>query len=329
MNSNGVGKAWIQFLNQHPNYEHSAGMAYFLTEFIYLFAKYFCDLKVNGVENIPYGNRFAWTHNHSGWMAVDAPLIGHLLGGHKKVEKIRWSGDRMGFMAHFKKILGCEPGDWGVSFWHDVGIQLPFIGWAMRVFHGLPVSHLKDPKKLNGYRIYATPAEGEEGSFKSSIFELYHLKRFRTGVARLALENNLDYLLPVSIVGPEETFPNLGNISFFKKILGFDIPLPLPVLPIPVNWVVSFLRPVPLREYRRQFKKSRSLDGKKAICQEIMDRVRADIAAEIKKSRNGRRPFSIHFQSWPWSHRSDPVLEERHFTEFKPLGRPSRRAAEA
>jgi 1-acyl-sn-glycerol-3-phosphate acyltransferase len=283
------------FLDQHPNFERQMPWAFAFTFSLYLLARTYFRLQVKGKELIPYGSRFLWTHNHSGWVSLDAPLIGYLIARGNTVDRYDWSVSRMGWPALLGLLSSVEHGEWGITFWNKAVMNWPIIAQTIRAMHGVQASLLREPEKLREYRIFATPAEGEEGNCKSSFGELYKLQYFHTGPARLALEAELDYLLPVAIVGPEESFPNLGKYRGLKKSLGTILPVPLPVPPIPVQWVVRFLPPLDLTPYHRRYRRCGHTEEVKALCAEIMGQVKERIGAALQEELRGRQPFRPWF----------------------------------
>ncbi len=76
--------------------------------------------------------------------------------------------------------------------------------------------------------------EGVGGSGKT-YWNRYQLQRFGTGFVRIALETNSP-IVPVAVVGAEETYPSIYNVAWLAKLLG------LPVFPLTPFW--PFLGPV-------------------------------------------------------------------------------------
>lgn len=290
--------SWQKFLEKNPDYEKNVPRALVFGTFLYLLAKTYFHLEVKGTENIPYGKRFVWTHNHSGWPALDAPLIGFIIARHNRINRFHWTRDRMGNLAALKYFLP-KVGDWGVSFWNNTAINLPILRKVLPVFHGHSVSELKQPKKLKDYPIYVTPAEGEEGSCKSSFSELYQLKKFHAGVVQLGFETNVDCILPVMIVGPEESFLNIGPLRIFKKYLGSIFPFPLLVPPIPVKWVISILPPVNIKRYRSEYRRAKTPQEKRAVYQKVIRIVRKGIGDELNHELCYRKPYQPWFFAKP------------------------------
>jgi 1-acyl-sn-glycerol-3-phosphate acyltransferase len=280
---------------EDPEYSKSVPLAFAVAHPFYLLARTLFRLQVTGIENIPYGSRFIWTHNHSGWLSLDAPLVGYLIAMNNRVDRYSWSPDEQGPIAWMQRMTDTNLGDWGATFWNRAVIEWPVISKILRAVHGLPVTVLRKPEQLRKFRILATPAEGEEGNCKSSFTELYQLQYFHTGVARTALEAGMDYIQPAAIVGPEESFPNFGKLRALKGLLGTVLPIPLPILPIPVQWKVEFLPPIDVRLYRRDWEACETDEDRYALYSMIMSMVRQRVEQAMERMLAGRRAFRPWF----------------------------------
>jgi 1-acyl-sn-glycerol-3-phosphate acyltransferase len=84
--------------------------------------------------------------------------------------------------------------------------------------------------------------EGEEGSFKP-FRDRYELAAFRPGFARVAAAAAIP-IVPVAIVGGEETHPALTRLEFTKELLGVGLPVPATLFPLPVRWRIEVLDPI-------------------------------------------------------------------------------------
>jgi 1-acyl-sn-glycerol-3-phosphate acyltransferase len=94
-----------------------------------------------------------------------------------------------------------------------------------------------------GHPVIVFP-EGYQGLSKP-ISERYQLKRFgRGGYVKIALAAGVP-IVPLAIVGAEESMPLLGTIP--AKMLGIDH-LPITVPPLPVKWHLEFGEPMYVQE---------------------------------------------------------------------------------
>jgi 1-acyl-sn-glycerol-3-phosphate acyltransferase len=84
--------------------------------------------------------------------------------------------------------------------------------------------------------------EGVRGSGKT-FDKKYELQRFGSGFMHLAISENTP-ILPVGIVGCEETFPSVANIKPLAKLLGIPYFPVMPPVPIPTKVRLYFGEPV-------------------------------------------------------------------------------------
>lgn len=89
--------------------------------------------------------------------------------------------------------------------------------------------------------------EGEAGNFKP-FSDRYELREFQPGFARVA-SASMAPIVPVIIVGGEETHPTLTRLEFTKESLGVGLPVPATLLPLPVKWRIQFLPPIDPAKY--------------------------------------------------------------------------------
>lgn len=89
--------------------------------------------------------------------------------------------------------------------------------------------------------------EGERGNFKA-FDKRYQLAPFQAGFARVASAAAAP-IVPVVIVGGEETHPVLTRLEFTKELIGVGLPVPATLLPLPVKWKIRFLPPIDPTKY--------------------------------------------------------------------------------
>ena len=249
------------------------------------------NIAYHGTENIPAGSRFVWTHNHCGWPSLDALVIG-------------------------KKILDINhqaTGEYesGLSFWHDLVARSPVVGGVVERLSGLSIKEVASYPYWQEHKIFATPAEGEEGSFRSSFGQRSTLTEFKSGIGRIACLGKAQYILPVSIIGPEESFPAMGRARIpVKKLLAYmegharferlhglvsrvsqkDLFLPflLPLQGLPFSWYVRFHPPVDISSLV-----SRSDPSKfdKKTYKKIGQKAKEVIGKDLEREYESRRRF--------------------------------------
>ncbi len=118
---------------------------------------------------------------------------------------------------------------------------------------GQTMGHPEDTRQLlEKEELVLVFPEGVKGTGKPWP-ERYRLRRFgRGGFAQLAIRTGSP-LIPISVVGSEETYPMLGNIPWVARL--FNLPYfpitpffpwlgPLGVIPLPSRWRIQFHEPI-------------------------------------------------------------------------------------
>lgn len=127
--------------------------------------------------------------------------------------------------------------------------------------------------------------EGVRGSGK--LFkDRYQLQRFGTGFMRLALETNTP-IVPVAIIGSEETYPSVYNLEAFAKMIGapyFPITPFFPLLgafglvPLPSKITIRFGKPMEFKGDANEPEGSI-----RAKVQEVKEALQAEIKIGLEK----------------------------------------------
>ncbi len=190
------------------------------------FYKHYFRVETTGVDKIPRG-RVLLVPNHGGQLPLDGMLIAlALLTDPKQPRLVRGMVER----------------------WFPA---LPFVG-TLFVRCGQVVGDPDNCRELlaRDQAIMVFP-EGVRGSGKT-IWNHYRLQDFGTGFVRLALENKAP-IVPVAVVGSEETYPSVMNLSWLARLLGtpyvpvtpfFPLLGPLGMLPLPVKIQIHFGDPI-------------------------------------------------------------------------------------
>ena len=214
--------------------------------------KYF-RLEVEGLEHVPSKGRALVVPNHSGVTALDAVMLGHEI--HTNANRIPR------IMAH----------------------PLWFVGPNIRILAkkiGLEEANKETGQRLlkEGNVVMIFP-EGAEGNFKPTA-KRYHLQEFKRGFVRMAMAAKSP-IIPVAIIGAEETNINLSSISLTKYLRGTVIPIPLNVLPLPAKWKIIFLPPISMQKYSA--KSAADHDLVHSIANDVRDRIQKRIDEELAK----------------------------------------------
>lgn len=219
-----------------------------------VFRDYF-RTQVAGVENVPSEGPVLLVGNHSGVLPWDGAML---------VEAI-WATHR--HPRHVRVMV------------HRWLASVPFLSPLMaRMGHVLACQE-NGRRMLSEGRLMAVFPEGVRGAGKL-YKDRYRLARFgRGGFIRLALETQAT-IVPVSIVGAEETYPVLMHLDPLARVLGLPyLPITptfpwlglLGLLPLPTRWSIRFGRPLRLRPTARDYA------GDHVVVSLLNDRVRAAV----------------------------------------------------
>jgi 1-acyl-sn-glycerol-3-phosphate acyltransferase len=190
-------------------------------------------VEVRGIENIPSEGGALIVGNHSGTVALDAVMTQvAVLDEHPAHRSLR--------------MLGA-----------DLVFSLPGISEIARK-SGATLACTEDAERLlRGGNLVGVWPEGFKGTGKP-FSERYKLQRFgRGGFVSAALHCKVP-IIPVSIVGAEETYPMLGNIKPLARLFGLPyVPVtptfpwlgPLGLVPLPSKWIIEFGEPIPTDTY--------------------------------------------------------------------------------
>jgi 1-acyl-sn-glycerol-3-phosphate acyltransferase len=195
--------------------------------------KYYWRVSTTGMAHVPLEGRALLVANHSGQLPFDGCMIGvALLNEHPNQRLVRmlyatWF-PTLPFVSLFFNKLGQAVGT------EENGIRL-----------------------LEEDELVGVFPEGYKGSGK--LFkDRYHLARFgRGGFARMALHTKAP-IIPVSVVGAEETYISLRKSKTMAQLTGFPyFPISptwpwlglLGVIPLPTKWYIDFGEPIPMARY--------------------------------------------------------------------------------
>ena len=200
--------------------------------FDFLYRKYF-RVETSGIENIPEEGRALLVSNHSGQIPWDGSMIASaVLNEHPGGRLIR---------ALF-------------ASWFP---QLPVLS-SMLIKMGQTLANEENGIRLleQGEIVLVFP-EGIKGISKL-YKDRYKLARFgRGGFVRMALKTGTP-IIPVSVVGAEETYITFRQTRFFSKLLGYPLPSIslrwpwlglLGLVPLPTKWYIDFGLPIQLDRY--------------------------------------------------------------------------------
>jgi len=218
-----------------------------------------------GVENIPSTGPALLVVNHSGVLPWDGAMVKRgIMRDHPAHRDARML------------IL-------------DMFTTLPFLQPWLRHQGEVRACPENGERLLNRGELVGVFPEGVKGVGK--LFrDRYRLARFgRGGFVRLALRTGAP-IIPVTVVGAEEIYPNLFRMDIIGKPLGLPyFPItpffpalgPLGVLPLPTKWWIDVGRPIP-------FNHGPEVADRPMIVNEFADHVRTTLQTMID-SRLSRR----------------------------------------
>jgi 1-acyl-sn-glycerol-3-phosphate acyltransferase len=190
-------------------------------------------VELRGIENVPSEGGALIVGNHSGTIALDSLMTQiAVLDEHPAHRSLR--------------MLGA-----------DLVFNTPIVSEFARKT-GATLACTEDAERLlRGGDLVGVWPEGFKGTGKP-FSERYKLQRFgRGGFVSAALHCKTP-IIPVSIVGAEETYPLLGNIKTVARLLGMPyLPItptfpwlgPLGLVPLPSKWIIEFGEPIPTDGY--------------------------------------------------------------------------------
>jgi 1-acyl-sn-glycerol-3-phosphate acyltransferase len=194
--------------------------------------RYWFRVETRGIEHLPASGPVLIVGNHAGNFGWDAAMV----------------------MATC--LLEAEPPRLARGLAEYYLPQLPFMADLM-VRTGSVVGTPENCRQLfeRGECVMVFP-EGARGAVKPYT-KAYQLQRFGLGFMRMAIEHRVP-ILPVGIVGAEESNPALADSKTLSRIFGtpgFPIPATLPIFGL-----ASFFLPLPAK-FHLTFGELRSFEG--------------------------------------------------------------------
>lgn len=232
----------------------------------WLYRSYF-RVEVEGLPNVPAAGRALLVANHGGVVPWDGAMI-------RTAIRLDHSAHR-----HARMLVL----DWAFA--------MPFLSQFM-VRTGNVLAHQDNAVRLlERDELVGVFPEGAKGAAKG-IRQRYRVSRFgRGGFVQVALRSGAP-IVPVAVVGAEETHPVLADLGPVARFLGMpSFPItptfpwlgPLGVLPLPSKWLISFGQPIDARGLGPEAAEDPSL------VLELSERVRAWIQDELVRLLPRRR----------------------------------------
>jgi 1-acyl-sn-glycerol-3-phosphate acyltransferase len=188
-------------------------------------------IEVRGADNLPADGGALVVSNHSGTLPWDALMT--TFSVHEET-------------GRFLRPLGA-----------DLVFRMPFVSTMARKGGATLACNEDAERMLAGGELVGVWPEGFKGIGKP-FTERYKLQRFgRGGFVAAALRTRVP-IVPLSVVGAEEIYPLLGNVSPLARLLGVPyVPVtplfpwlgPLGMVPLPSKWLMEFGEPIRTDEY--------------------------------------------------------------------------------
>jgi 1-acyl-sn-glycerol-3-phosphate acyltransferase len=236
-----------------------------LTEFLY---HYWFRCEVEGVENVPATGGALLVSNHGGALPPDASMIAKAIQEeHPRPRKLHLT------VEHFFK-------------------GYPFFSMFIAKIGGVPAHPanvhrlLADEQQL--VLVFPEGAKATEKLYK----DRYKLRRFgRGGFVEAAMRAGVP-IVPIALVGAEESMPTFAHVGLLKRLTGL-IYFPItPLFPhfgllgaayLPAKFRIRFLEPV-----RTEQMGDRAWEDK-GLVQDVSDDIRARIQEELIEMVGSRR----------------------------------------
>lgn len=182
-----------------------------------LYRKYF-RVQATGVENIPAEGPVLIIANHSGQLPIDGLLIAYALASREEAPRI----PRAMIERFFPTV--------------------PYLGNLLNEFGAVLGDPTNCAKMLANNEAVIVFPEGVRGSGKL-YRDRYRLMRFGNGFMHLAMKYRAT-IIPVGVVGCEETIPAIADIKPLAKLLGVPYaPVALPAI-LPAKVYLNFGEPM-------------------------------------------------------------------------------------
>lgn len=244
-----------------PIYEQKARAVFEL-----LYTRYF-RVETTGIDHVPSRGRCLLVANHSGTLPLDGVMIKTAVKlEHPHPRDLRWLTE-------------------------DFIFHMPFLGSTMNRLGAVRACQENAERLLSKEHLVAVFPEGVKGIGKL-FAERYRLQRFgRGGFIKLCLRTRTP-IVPVAVVGAEETNPLLFRFEYLSKALGLPyVPVtptfpalgPLGLLPAPTKWQIHFGEPIDFSGHSPDAADDELLVGK------LAERVRATIQGMLDRAVGARK----------------------------------------
>jgi 1-acyl-sn-glycerol-3-phosphate acyltransferase len=201
--------------------------------FLNFMYKTYWRVETSGLENVPEEGRALLVCNHSGQLPWDGTMVGMAVYNELPNQRI------------VRTLV------------HDWFPTLPFFSAVFTKLGQVLANEENGVRLLEQEHLVSVFPEGLKGV--SKVFkDRYRLARFgRGGFVRMALKTGAP-MIPVSVVGAEETYISLTKADFIARLISFPY-FPITItwpwfgllgfVPLPTKWYIDFGEPIPTDLY--------------------------------------------------------------------------------
>lgn len=224
-------------------------------------------VEVSGIENLPDTGPGLLVANHAGTLPFDGPMLSVAVRDHHPAHRDL-------------RLLAA-----------DIVFDLPVVGPVARKAGHTMACTADANRLLAAGELTAVFPEGYKGLGKP-FRDRYKLQRFgRGGFVSAALRARAP-IIPCSIIGSEEIYPMLADVTLLARVLGmpyfpitplFPLAGPLGLVPLPSKWHIAFGTPVDTADY------DEAAADDPMVTFEITDQVRETIQQTLFGLLNQRR----------------------------------------
>ncbi|MBF0450613.1 MAG: acyltransferase family protein [Candidatus Magnetomorum sp.] len=179
---------------------------------------YYFRVESFGLENIPKTGSAFVISNHSGQLPIDGTLISTALATNPHGPR----APRVMIERFFPTI--------------------PFVYSLLTEMGAVIGDPINCVKMLENDEIIIVFPEGVRGSGKPYRLR-YQLQYMGTGFVRIAVQTKSP-IVPVGVVGCEETMPSLGSIDPLARLLSIPYVPVAPPVPLPAKVIINFGKPI-------------------------------------------------------------------------------------
>ena len=187
--------------------------------------------EVFGIENIPTEGPAILAANHSGTIPVDGAML--------KIAVLKEHGRNPWLLAA------------------DLAFKIPVFRDIIRIAGNARADRAETVALLRKGELIGVFPEGFKGIGKG-FKKRYQLQRFgRGGFVEVAMEASAP-IIPVAIIGGEETYPMIADLKPLARRFGlpyfpitptFPLLGPLGIIPLPSKWIIAVGEPIPTAQH--------------------------------------------------------------------------------